>query len=114
VDLATILTGCAAIVTAAGGVILVIRELRRRDRRDCQRDLDELGMDLHLLREDFAEFRRWAFLMQQQAIDAGADVSNPPPPRPLAATDHEGLRLLRHPLRHRERPDDGNGGGGDE
>ena len=113
-DLAAIFTGIAAILTAAGGVILVVREFRRRDRRDCQRDIDELTEDLHLLRQDYTDFRRWAFLMHQRAIDAGAEVENPPPPRPLAPTDHEGVRRLRHPLRDQRRADDGNGGPGDD
>jgi len=112
VDLAAILTGLAAILTGTGGVILVIREFRRRDRRECQRDVDELVDDLHLLRQDFAEFRRWSFQMQERAIDAGADVSEPPLPHPLAPTDHEGLRLLRGALRHRRGADDGDGGAG--
>ena len=46
-DLAAIFTGVAAILTAAGGVVLVVREFRRRDRRDSQRDIDELEPDLH-------------------------------------------------------------------
>jgi hypothetical protein len=113
VDVAAILTGLFAILTGTGGVILVVREFRRRDRRECQRDVDELVRDLHLLRGDFAEFRRWAFLMQERAVDAGADVSSPPEPRPLAPTDHEGLRVVRRTLRHRGGADDGDGGTGD-
>lgn len=111
-DAAAILTGIAAILTAAGGVTLAVREFRRRDRRGYQREIDELTVELHLLREDFTDFRRWAFMMHSKAVDAGADVSNPPPPRPLAPIDSEGVRLVRRSLRHLGGPDDGNGGAG--
>jgi len=114
VDIAAILTGIVAILTGAGGVLLVVREFRRRDRRECQRDIDELTQDLHLIREDFADFRRWAFTMHAKALDVGADVSNPPPPRPLAPTDDEGLRVVRHPLRRLRGHDHGHGGTGDK
>jgi len=112
VDLAAIFTGIAAIVTGVGGVMIVIREFRRRDRRGYQFEIDELNAELHLLREDFADFRRWAFTMHQRAADAGVDVEHPPQPVPLTPVDHDGVRLGRRALRRLGRADDGNGGGG--
>jgi hypothetical protein len=113
VDIAAIFTGIAAILTAAGGMMLVVREFRRRDRRGYQFEIDELNEELHLLREDFSDFRRWAFTMHERAVDAGADVTSPPPPRPLAPVDPDGVRMGRRALRHFRRADDGNGGRSD-
>jgi hypothetical protein len=114
VDVAAILTGIAAILTAAGGMTLVIREFRRRDRRAYQGEIDELTTELHLLREDFADHRRWAFELQQRASSAGLDVLHPPEPRPLAPVDPDGVRLGRRTLRRFRRTDDGNRGPGDQ
>ena len=112
-DLAAILTGVAAILTAAGGCALVIREFRRRDRTDCQADIDQLSDDLHVVRSDFAEFRRWAFFLREQAIDAGLDVGEPPPPHPLAPEPDETVRLGRHLVRRLRRAHHGDSGPGD-
>jgi hypothetical protein len=114
VDLAAIFTGMAAILTAAGGMILVIREFRRRDRNACQEDLDQLGEDLHLLRQDYAHFQRWAYLLRQQALEAGVDTSDPPEPRPLAPLDPDGLRRGSPVARRLKRSHHGDGGTGDE
>ena len=111
-DLAAILTGVAAILTAAGGCALVIREFRRRDRTDCQQDIDQLSEDLHVVRSDFAAFRRWAFFLREQAIDAGLDISEPPPPHPLAPAD-ETVRLGGRVVRRIRRAHHGDRGPGD-
>jgi hypothetical protein len=44
-----------------------VREFRRRDRRGYQFEIDELSEELHLIREDFADFKRWAFMMHAGA-----------------------------------------------
>lgn len=111
-DYAAIFTGIAAILTGAGGVMLVVREFRRRDRRGYQYEIDELNEELHLLREDFTAFRRWAFTMHQRAADAGADVSDPPTPIPLAPVDPDGLRMGRRALRRFRRTDNGGSSAG--
>ena len=112
-DVAAIFTGVAAILTAAGGMILVIREFRRRDRVACQQDLDQIGEDLHLLRQDYAHFQRWAYVLRQQALSAGVDASDPPEPRPLAPLDTDGLRRGSPVTRRLKRLDDGDRGPGD-
>ena len=112
-DVAAIFTGVAAILTAAGGMILVIREFRRRDRVACQEDLDQIGEDLHLLRQDFAHFQRWAYMLRQQALQAGVDASDPPEPRPLAPVDPDGLRRGSPAARRLKRADDGDRDAGD-
>lgn len=110
---AAIFTGIAAVLTAAGGMLLVVREFRRRDRRACQEDVDQLSEDLHLLRQDFSHLRRWAFIVRQQAIDAGVDATDPPEPRPLAPLDPDGVRRGSLLARRVKRPDDGDRGPGD-
>ena len=72
-DWAAIATGIGAILTAAGGVTLVVREFRRRDRRAYRQEVDDLSDQLHLCRADFTTFRTWAFELRQRAADAGVE-----------------------------------------
>lgn len=83
-DPVVILTGIGAILTAAGGCWLVITEFRRRDRRQCREETDELNDALHATRMDFDAYRAWAFELRQSAIDAGVFVGDPPAPTHIA------------------------------
>ena len=82
-DWAAIATGIGAILTAAGGVTLVVREFRRRDRAAYRQEVDDLSDQLHLCRADFTTFRTWAFELRQRAADAGVEQDEPPQPRHL-------------------------------
>jgi len=87
VDLPTILTGIGAIVTAGGGVVLLVREFRRRDRVESDKELDALSRDLHATRADLIAFRRYAFELRGLLADAGIDQPDAPSPHEL--DDHE-------------------------
>lgn len=60
-SLDVILTGLGAIVSGAGGVWLIVHEFRRRERRACRREIDDLSDDLHACRQDQIRLRRWMF-----------------------------------------------------
>jgi hypothetical protein len=110
VDPVAIATGIAAILTATGGVILVIRELRRRERREYDKEIGELSDQLHLCRSDFTAFRLWAFQLRQSAADRGVDAGEPPQPRHLVDEVPSHRRGVVRDVRWL---DDGNGGAGD-
>jgi hypothetical protein len=80
VTLDAILAGIGAIVTAAGGVILVVREFRRRDRKASLRALDQLSDEVHALEADFLSYRRWAYDLATMLTDMGVHVPPAPPP----------------------------------
>lgn len=73
-----ILAGIGAIVTAAGGIILVVRELRRRDRIASVRQIDNLSGELLVTRQDFLVYQQWAFHASQIMVANGII----PPPLP--------------------------------
>jgi hypothetical protein len=79
VDWEVVLAGIGAILTAAGGCLLVIREFRRRDRLALKRELDELSIDVSELRSDMVICRRYAFLLGEILAEHGIDVPEPPP-----------------------------------
>ncbi|HKV67674.1 MAG TPA: hypothetical protein VJN72_06260 [Gaiellales bacterium] len=80
IDPAAIFSGLGAIVTAAGGVALVLRELRRRDRVALAEEIKELNLEVHELRASFQDFRRFAYQLRMQMVDAGLDPPDPPIP----------------------------------
>ena len=77
-DIATLLTGIGAILTAAGGCALVIREFRRRDRKALTEEVDALSVDVHELRSSVVICRRYAFLLAEKLADHGIDIPVPP------------------------------------
>jgi hypothetical protein len=73
VDATTIFAGIGAILTAAGGVALVIREFRRRDHRSAQRSINDLHADITALRHDVITCRRYAYLLAEQMSELGIE-----------------------------------------
>jgi len=61
-SLEAILTGIAAILTAAGAVVIIVREFRRRERRVMQGQIHDLERELEKLQHDYLELRK--FMMQ--------------------------------------------------
>jgi hypothetical protein len=78
VDLAAILTGIGAILTAAGGTVLVIREFRRRDRKAANQEIESLSSDLHRCRAVHIKWRGYAFELRERLADHGLQVPDPP------------------------------------
>jgi hypothetical protein len=79
VDWTAILTGIGAVLTAAGGCTLVIREFRRRDRLALKRELDDLSTDVSELRVDVVALRRYAFFLAQELAALGYEPPQAPP-----------------------------------
>lgn len=73
-DWGAVFAGIGAIITAAGGCILVISEFRRRDRRALRNERDELSRDVSALRNDLVICRRYSFELAEYLTDLGHDV----------------------------------------
>lgn len=76
-DWTTILAGVGAVLSAAGGCIILIREFRRRDRVALKRELDELGDDVLDLRANLIVCRRYAFHLVEKLADNGIEIPYP-------------------------------------
>jgi hypothetical protein len=72
-----LVAGIGAILTGAGGCIILIREFRRRDRRALTRELDELGRDVMELRESLIVCRRYTFLLSEKLAEKGLGIPYP-------------------------------------
>ena len=73
-----IFTGVAAIITAAGGIVLVIHEFRRRDRRAMQQELDDLNSELVRLQHDYLELRKFMLQISELLVAHGIDAPEIP------------------------------------
>ena len=83
-DWQTLATGLGAVLTGAGGCVIVIREVRRRDRRALKREVDALSTDVTSLRADLIACRRYAFTLAERLTRAGHVVEAPPELHPDA------------------------------
>ena len=79
-----LLTGIGAILTAAMGVLLVLRELRRRDRIAASRQIDELAYSLTVTRQDVIAYQQWAYHASQLMVANGVIPPAMPPINPAA------------------------------
>lgn len=77
-DFTAVLAGVGAILTAAGGTTLVIREFRRRDHRASNREINMLTDDLHQCREDEIRWRNYAHTLRELLADHGVETTEPP------------------------------------
>lgn len=85
--LAEMLYAIGAVLTGVGGIVLIVRELQRRERRAADRQIDTLSKQVQALREDSVEYHRWAFDLAEQMADKGLDVPKAPAPHDLAEPD---------------------------
>lgn len=74
-----VFTGIAAVVVAAGGIALVVREFRNREHKAARAEIDQLTADLYRIDQAYIEERHYAFLLRQMVADLGGDVPDPPP-----------------------------------
>lgn len=72
-----LVAGIGAILTGAGGCIILIREFRRRDRRALTRELDELGRDVQELRANLVVCRRYTFHLVEKLAEHGMGIPYP-------------------------------------
>ena len=84
-DWDTILLGSTAIGAQIGGCALVVRELRRRDRKEMQRTIDERDTEIAQAHRDYIDCRQYAFSLATQLADHGLDVAPPPKPGQVAS-----------------------------
>lgn len=80
--LEAILAGIGAIVAAALGVVLLVREFRRRDRRASIAEIRQMSGDLHALRADMIAYRRWGYDLAVMLTERGIPIPPAPPPAP--------------------------------
>lgn len=99
--LAEALAGIGAILTALGGIFLIVRELSRRERRAADRQIDRLTKQVDSLRSDFLAYHAWAYQLTHTMTDAGLPVPPAPKPQPIAE-DVDEPRARRWFRRRRE------------
>ena len=79
-DPAAIFAGIGAVIAAAIGLTLVIREFRRREHNAARREVDEMLVDFYRLDNSYIQLRLHTFQLRQQLADLGIETPNPPEP----------------------------------
>lgn len=77
-DWQTFALALGTVFTGVTGVVLVVHEFRRRDRRALTDEAGEMGDDLASLRHDLVMCRRYAYDLAVLLADHGHDVPGPP------------------------------------
>ena len=77
-DWQTLAAGIGAVLTAAGGCTIVIREITRRDRSAVRREMNELSEDVTVLRADLVACRRYAYELAEALARHGIEPDEPP------------------------------------
>ena len=112
------IAGFAGIVSAAGGVLLIIRSVRDKERKAAKADYKQSEAQLHAEREARVHLEELAYTQRVLLAQNGIALPGPVPevthvePAP-DAPGPSGLPALGGRL-HRRGPDAGGRGGGDE
>ena len=77
-DAGALLAGIGAVIAAGAGVIILVRELRRRDRKQSLKEIADLEAALHSRQRTVLSLRQYAFQLGELLADRG--VEPPPPP----------------------------------
>ena len=93
-DFGAFFAAIGAVVAAGAGVTIIVRELRRRDRRQSAKEIGELEEEIHRLRAAVIALRHYAFQLGELLADRGVDPP-PPPYEPHAQPDDLGSGVLR-------------------
>lgn len=80
-DATTILAGIGAILTAAGGIFILIHEFRRRERRQMQKQIDDMADELNSLQHDYLELRKFMLQISTLLVDNGILPPEIPTPK---------------------------------
>jgi len=84
VELPTLLTGLGATLLAFSGLMFIIHELRRQDKRDSNRQINELSQETYSLREDVIAWERYSHQLRERlAAEGMEDLPVPPPPHKI-------------------------------
>lgn len=73
-----ILAGIGAVATGAGGTVVLVRELRRRDRRALMHTIDTISDQLALERADLLALSAYAYRLGRMVTDLGGTPPEPP------------------------------------
>jgi hypothetical protein len=112
-----IITGFAGIVSAVGGMLLIVRAVRNKERKAAKQELDEVSDELHEERETRIQLEELAH--QQRVLLAQSGIALPRGEMPTVRHDRHDEPVPRtlSPLRgrlHRRRAAAGDDGGADE
>ena len=79
-DAGALIAGLVAVITGAAGVLLVLREIRRREHNAARREVTEMVTEFYKLDNSYIDLRLHCFRLRQQLADLGVEV--PPSPAP--------------------------------
>ena len=79
-DPAAIFAGIGAVIAAAAGMTLVIREFRRREHNAARREIDAMATDFYRLDEAYIRLRLHCFRLRQRLADLGVESEQAPEP----------------------------------
>ena len=73
-DNTTFLAGIGAVLTAAAGLALVIREFRNREHKAARQSINHLTSDLYRVEAAYVELRHYCYVLRQRLADTGEKV----------------------------------------
>jgi hypothetical protein len=105
-NLQALLAALGAILAAAGGIYLLVKEFRRRDRIASARQIDDLSDELTITRRDLLVYQQWAFDTSQTMASSGMVPPELPTVHPAAPGNNQSgvqNRLRRRRERRKQR-----------